>query len=129
MAGEKRSGVLYVEDLDVNVMLMREIVRRRPDLKVVVAPNCERALRAVRLFSPSLLLLDIHLPDGHGPELLKSLRKHLSRRAVPAIAVTSDAGFDLRGSGFDGLWRKPLSPEQALAGLGALITPACGSRT
>ncbi|MEO8279827.1 MAG: response regulator [Ideonella sp.] len=104
---EDRICVLYVEDEPVNVLMMRALFDYRPMLKLVVATTGRESIDLVATLSPALLLLDLHLPDCHGAELLKQLRQVASCREVPAIAVTSDKAFESRGSGFCEVWHKP----------------------
>jgi CheY-like chemotaxis protein len=64
------------------------------------------------------MLLDMHLPDGNGIELLQRLRAQPALRGVPAIAVSADAlPEDIRAAiaaGFDAYWTKPLDMERVL---------------
>lgn len=101
--------VLYVEDQDVHVRLMQALFERRPQpVRLHVAGDVQAALALAPTLRPALLLLDLNLPDGHGVLLLSQLRlmKHLEN--VPAIAVTAEPEFDVAGSGFEELWRKPI---------------------
>lgn len=112
--------VLYVEDHPINAMLMAAILERRPHLELVVASTGAEALRLAAGLRPALLLLDLGLPDCHGSELLPRLRALPGLQAVPAVAVTADALFDIEGTGFAELWSKPLYLERVLARLDAL---------
>jgi CheY-like chemotaxis protein len=70
---------------------------------------------------PRLLLLDIHLPDCHGAELLARLRQLPHCATVPAIAVTSDPGFDGALHDFCETWFKPLAVRAVLRRLDDLL--------
>jgi CheY-like chemotaxis protein len=124
--------VLYVEDQDINVQLMRAALRTRCDVDIVVATNVHGALALAPTLQPSLLLLDLRLPDGHGTELLHALRDMPNCRDVPAIAVTSELGFDAKAAGFDDLWPKPMSLREVSARFDRLVPqalpPATASR-
>jgi CheY-like chemotaxis protein len=108
-ASRLRHQVLYVEDEPVNALLMRALFERLPDCDLVVADCGRRALELAQGLHPALLLLDLRLPDIHGSALLPRLRRIVGCEAVPAIAVTAEHGYDIAGTGFDELWRKPLN--------------------
>jgi CheY-like chemotaxis protein len=121
-----RRRVLYVEDHPVNAMLMSALFESRPGLKLVVAGTGEQALQLIAGLQPVLLLLDLHLPDCHGTQLLPLLRLHA--KDAPAVAVTADPDFDLSHSGFCELWAKPLDLPRVLERLDALTSPSDTAR-
>lgn len=100
--------VLYVEDHPTNAALMEALFQRRPHLELHVAGDGAQATVMAAALQPSLLLLDQQLPDCLGSELLPWLRVRFGWRDVPAIAVTAEADFDIEGTGFAELWRKPM---------------------
>lgn len=100
--------VLYVEDLPVNVELMEAIFAMRPKLQLDVACNAEQGFAAARRDPPDLVLLDLHLPDGHGIELLQRMRSVPQLAHTHAVAVTADSAQDLSGTSFAETWHKPL---------------------
>ena len=100
--------VLYVEDNEINAMLMQALFERRPDLRLIVAPDCASALDRARTQRFDLLLLDLRLPDGHGCTLLPQLRALPGLQRVPAIAVSAEDMPAMNLHGFDDQWQKPL---------------------
>jgi CheY-like chemotaxis protein len=114
-------AVLYVEDNEVNALLLSTLFLRRPDLRLVVATTCEEAMAMIQGLKPCLLLLDLRLPDGHGSQLLPQLRLTADCEDVPAIAVTADGVFDIAGTGFCELWPKPLDLNRVLSRLDDLL--------
>jgi CheY-like chemotaxis protein len=117
--------LLYVEDDSLNVLLMRALLEQRPRWRLRVAASLDEGVGAALRAPPHLMLLDMHLPDGDGIELLARLRAHAALRAVPAIAVSADAmESDIRAAmaaGFDGYWTKPLNMGRVLAELDARL--------
>ena len=113
--------VLYVEDDDINAMLMQALFERRPDLRLQVAATCAEALRCVQAQRPAMLLLDLRLPDGHGSTLLQQLRVLPGLHDVPAIAVTAEDLHSADLPGFDDLWPKPLRLQHVLQQLDAWL--------
>jgi signal transduction histidine kinase/ActR/RegA family two-component response regulator len=117
--------VLYVEDDPVNVLLMESILMRRPGLALRVARNGAEARQAAQVRVPDLLLLDMHLPDTDGMQLLFQLRTCAGAERVPAVAVSADAmpqDIALAMScGFDAYWTKPLNVVRLLNDLDAVL--------
>lgn len=127
-AGAVRGAVLYVEDNPVNAMLMEALLSQRPEVTLHVCVDGRDALQHVQHSTPSLLLIDMHLPDGTGIELLRRLRQVPSLGRVPAIVVSASAGPDAealaRDAGFDGYWTKPLDLAWTLNELDFYLAPA-----
>ena len=49
------------------------------------------ARAALRMSTPDALLLDLHLPDGSGLDLLRDLRDDPATRALPVLVLTAEA--------------------------------------
>ncbi len=120
------TSVLYVEDSPLNVIVMEAMFEQRRDLRLHVAEAGMPAWRMSARLQPSLLLVDLNLPDCHGSELLKLLRMRRGWNRVPAIAVTADSDFDALGAGFQEMWPKPLDVRRTLARLAELLPPPKG---
>ncbi|HET7791760.1 MAG TPA: response regulator [Rhizobacter sp.] len=116
-----RHEVLYVEDHPTNVRLMQALFRHRPHLELVVAVDGRQAREIAQRLQPSLLLLDLRLPDCDGVSLLQELRQVEGWETLPAVVVTAEQGFEIRGTGFSELWPKPIDLAFVLGRLDALI--------
>ena len=86
-----RRTVLYVEDNETNVEVMRGILAQRPQVQLEVAQTGEEGLEAMRARRPHLLLLDLNLPDIGGIELLQRLKDDPAFAAMPVVVVSADA--------------------------------------
>ena len=87
-------GVLVVEDEAIAASAHAALVERVPGFRLVgVARSCADARRILRQTPADLLLLDMHLPDGHGLDLLTTLR--LEGHTCDAVAVTSVRELDV----------------------------------
>ena len=84
--------VLYVEDNTANVTLMRRVLARRPQVRLVVVEDGSEAVAAAQRLTPDLVLLDLHLPGLHGAGVLAALRSSDDARLakVPVVVVTAD---------------------------------------
>ena len=80
--------VLYAEDNPINVELVQQVFRLRPQLRLLVAESGAQALQLARASPPDLLLLDIHLGDMSGLDV----RAQLARAGIdpPAVALSAD---------------------------------------
>lgn len=56
-----------------------------------VSGNGAEALRTIRARQPDLILLDMHLPDMSGLELLEQLKSDEATADVPVVVVSADA--------------------------------------
>lgn len=90
-----RHHVLYVEDNPANSELLIQGLRERAGLSVSAAATAEEALALVhnRLLGPrpDLILLDLHLPDASGMEVLKLLKANPDTAGIPVIMISADA--------------------------------------
>ncbi|AKJ31888.1 PAS domain S-box protein [Caldimonas brevitalea] len=110
--------VLYVEDNDVNVLLLKEVLRYRPAVRLLTACSGAQALELLHREVPDLLLLDMHLGDTTGMALLNVIRKDARMTDVPCVAVSADGMPEqvrsaLRG-GFTDYLVKPVDVQQVL---------------
>jgi CheY-like chemotaxis protein len=116
-----------VEDDDVNIILMTAVLGMRPQVRLKVAVSGAEAIRAVHEQVPDLLLIDMHLPDTNGIELLVALRGVDGLQAVPAVMVSAGARQQdidrALASGFAGYWTKPLDIDKTLAAMDELLGP------
>lgn len=88
----KRARILVVDDNEANSELLCEILRDAGYLDVTSSRDPEDVPRLCILQSPDLLILDLHMPQMSGFEILAALREQLlSPPYLPVLAVTADA--------------------------------------
>jgi CheY-like chemotaxis protein len=87
----RRRLVHYIEDNETNVEVMRGILSQRQQIELAVSLNGLDGLAAVRLRRPDLILLDMHLPDIDGLELLRHFKHDDAVADIPVIVVSADA--------------------------------------
>ncbi len=83
--------VLYAEDNEVNVELVRQIVKLRPSITLDVAENGATALRKARRDRPEMILVDMNLGDMTGIELAHALRADAATAGIRLVALSADA--------------------------------------
>jgi len=86
-----RRHVLYIEDNEINVEVMRGMLAQRPQIHLVVATTGLDGLAAVRTAPPDLILLDMNLPDISGMALLQHLQADERTAGIPVVVVSADA--------------------------------------
>jgi len=115
----KASGVvLYVEDNRSNVRLLQRVLERRPGVRLLHAPNGRDGLRMARDAAPDLILLDLHLPDMSGEDVLRQLSEDPVLQHIPVAILSADAlpaqSRRLRASGAVAYLTKPLDIGQVI---------------
>lgn len=88
---ERRFVLLYVDDVSANVRLVTEILKRRPMIELVSATSGVAALELSRQRPINLVLLDLHLPDIDGEEVLRRLRADTTTCDIPIVMLSADA--------------------------------------
>ena len=117
--------MLYAEDNPVNVLLMEALIELRPGVTLCVAGDGKALLAEALREPPDLFLLDQHLPDSHGIDLLQRLRAHPRLAAIPVVMVSADAMPEDRAralqAGCTDYWTKPLDVDATLGKLDRLL--------
>jgi CheY-like chemotaxis protein len=110
--------VLSIEDDSSNRRLLDDILAARPAITLLHASHPVEGLALARRHRPALVLLDIHLPDMDGFEVLGRLRGDPATRATAVLALSANAMPDdvARGrqAGFDDYLTKPVDVAQLL---------------
>ena len=118
-------SVLYAEDNLINIELVRQVMRMRPQWQLEVALCGQQAIDMACQRPPDLLLLDMHLPDMDGLDVLAALRADATLADVPVLAVSADATTErigrARAAGVNGYVTKPIDVPLLLAQIEQLI--------
>ncbi len=132
-AGEAPLRVLCVEDNPVNLLLVRELLAQRPRMQLLEAVDGRSAVEMALAHRPELLLVDLHLPDINGLEVLARLRGEPALAGSVFVALSANALPEqiaaARAAGFDDYWTKPIDLAQFLAGIDRIAQGASRSRT
>ena len=130
--GSRTLHVLYAEDNPVNVELVRQVLRMRPQWALDVATSGEEAITRAMTQPPDLLLLDMHLGDMTGLDVSDSLSAHPATSDIPRVALSADVMPDqihaAQQRGFVAYLSKPLDVSRLLRLLdrcarGELVAP------
>ena len=90
--------ILLVDDDPTNLTTLRQILEQ--SYRLVYACSGEEALLAVAKHRPSLILLDIQMPNMDGYEVCKLLKENSSFENIPVIFVTSLSDMGNESAGF-----------------------------
>jgi PAS domain S-box-containing protein len=124
----RQRHVHYVEDNETNVVLMRGMLAQRPQVELSVSTLGLDALVAIRERKPDLLLLDMHLPDIDGMDLLRHLKADDSTATIPVLVLSADATRErierAMTEGAVGYLSKPLNLAELLARIDELLAQA-----
>ncbi len=83
--------ILHIEDNETNFRLIECILDDRPNMELLWGKNGEEGIALACKHSPSLVLLDLNLPDIHGSDLLVRLRNNPLTAQIPVIVLSADA--------------------------------------
>ena len=112
----RSTKVLYIEDNDANVRLVEAMLQMFGVREAFSATTGEQGVAIVAQERPDVILLDLHLPDLPGEQVLRRLRATDAARDVPVIVVTADANPGtsrrLLNAGVTGYITKPVGVRQ-----------------
>ncbi len=111
--------VLCIEDNRLNLQLIEAMLAPCPGLTLFTAADPATGLHLARASQPDLILLDIHLPEMDGHEVIARLKADPQTADIPVVAVTAQAmPEDLQRAqrgGFAAYITKPIDADVLLA--------------
>jgi CheY-like chemotaxis protein len=124
-AGHAQAGtslsVLYIEDNPANVEVVSRFLQSRPNARLMSETSGRAGIERAARDRPDLILLDLHLPDLHGDEVLSELKAEPGTAAIPVVVLSADASHGvirrLLADGAQAYLTKPIE----LAELGELL--------
>jgi PAS domain S-box-containing protein len=110
-AAEQRAVIVAVEDDELSRQMLRMFFDTRRGVTLFTAATLREGMDLIAAHRPDVVLLDMHLPDGSGLDVLDVLRDSPNTADLPVVVVTADAGPALRrqalAAGADGYVVKP----------------------
>ena len=88
---EPQGTILYIEDNHSNVRLLERLLTRRRGVRLLSESRGEDGIARARTARPDLILLDLHLPDLTGEEVLRRLWADPETRTLPVAVLSADA--------------------------------------
>jgi signal transduction histidine kinase/CheY-like chemotaxis protein len=83
--------LLYVEDNPANLMLVEDLIARRPDIRLLSARDGNRGIEIARASLPDAILMDINLPGISGITALRILADDPLTAHIPVVALSANA--------------------------------------
>lgn len=83
--------LLYIEDNISNFRLVEVALSRRPHVKLIPAMQGKLGIDLALNHNPDMIMLDLHLPDLPGSEVLGQLKSHPDTRDIPVVVISADA--------------------------------------
>ncbi|MBE5968187.1 MAG: response regulator [Lachnospiraceae bacterium] len=84
----KKANILVVDDINANLIILTEIIRNAGYIARPVT-SAERAMSAIDVLLPHMILLDISMPNMDGFEFCTRLKKNSKTRDIPILFITS----------------------------------------
>ena len=132
-ADSRPATLLYVEDNPANLMLVEDLLLRRPNLKLLTANDGNRGVELALTSLPDLILMDINLPGISGLAALRLLLTHPSTSKIPVIAISANASARDISRGIDaGFFRyltKPIKVDEFLTTIDLALEQATPATT
>src|SRR5205807_6598271 len=83
--------LLYIEDNLSNLSLVEHLLGECATVKLISAMQGKLGIELAARHQPDLILLDVHLPDINGPEVLARLKAKPRTRDIPVAILSADA--------------------------------------
>ena len=119
--------ILYVEDNEDNIYMLKSRLQRR-GYDVVVAMDGEQAVEMALAEEPSLIIMDLSLPNVDGWEATRRLKANEKTMHIPVVALSAHAMVGDRemalDAGCDDYDTKPVEFERLLDKMRALLGKA-----
>ncbi len=120
--------VLYVEDNLATIGMMEEVFSMRPQIHLLTAMQGGLTLELAREHLPDLIVLDQHLPDIPGDQVLAQLRADPRTAGIPVVMCSADATErrrkQLLAAGAHAYLTKPVKVQHFLRMLDEVLTAA-----
>ncbi|MFN9031580.1 MAG: PAS domain-containing protein [Betaproteobacteria bacterium] len=120
-------NVLCIEDNPANLAVVEAVLRLRPNVTLLRAPDGATARVLAAVCQPDVILVDMRLPDTDGMTLFRALRAQPKTARIPCVALSANAlPSDIaaaRIAGFSDYLTKPLSAAELLRTVDEVLDP------
>jgi CheY-like chemotaxis protein len=120
--------LLYVEDNDDNVYMLKMRLELLGDFEVVTAENGERGCEMAVTERPDIILMDLEMPVVDGWEATRRLKSNAETRDIPVIAFSAHALGGERekalAAGCDEFDTKPIEFDRLVATIRRILAAA-----
>ena len=124
-AYEASATLLYIEDNEANLLLVRELLAAQGNISLLHSYTVRSGIELALANKPDIILMDLELPDMSGFEGINILQQEQSLQAVPVIAISAYANREniqlARQLGFAEYISKPIDINSFLATINNLV--------
>jgi len=125
------SKVLYVDDNDDNVYMLKMRLELLGDFEVITAEDGEKGCEMVCTERPDIVLMDLEMPGISGWEAAKRIKSNPETRDIPVLALSAHALAGERekalAAGCDEFNTKPVEFDRLVAKLRRLLASKIGA--
>ena len=125
------SKVLYVDDNDDNVYMLKMRLELLGDFEVITAEDGEKGCEMVCTERPDIVLMDLEMPGISGWEAAKRIKSNPETRDIPVLALSAHALAGERekalAAGCDEFDTKPVEFDRLVAKLRQLLASKTGA--
>lgn len=97
----------------------------------LAAYDALQGMVVARRESPSVIIVDLHMPAGGGLKLLEKLKANAKTSEIPVLVITADTAFDLparaQALGARGFLRKPVDLVRLIEVVAPYLHPSTGA--
>jgi two-component system cell cycle response regulator DivK len=119
------SKILYVEDNDDNVYMLKMRLELLDEFEVLVAEDGEKGCAMAAAERPDVILMDLEMPGVDGWEATRRVKSNPQTRDIPVIALSAHALTGARdkalAAGCDEFDTKPIDFDRLLATIRRLL--------
>jgi DNA-binding response OmpR family regulator len=83
--------VLYIEDNPSSLRLVERVLARRPGVSMIPAMQGRLGIQLAAQRQPALILVDLHLPDMPGRDVVRALTGDPATAAIPVVVLSANA--------------------------------------
>jgi CheY-like chemotaxis protein len=122
---------VLIADDEAHMLRVAELALRRGGYTLLIAKNGREAVEITRSEKPNLIVMDVQMPVLDGLNALREIKADPSTASIPVIMLTARghtlARSEAEGSGAAMFVTKPFSPNQLLADVQRLLSPAAAT--
>jgi two-component system, cell cycle response regulator DivK len=119
--------ILYIEDNDDNVYMLKMRLELLGDFEVLAAENGEKGCEMAAREQPDIVLMDLEMPVVDGWEATRRLRDNPQTRDIPIVALSAHALAGERekalAAGCNEFDTKPIEFDRLVATIRHLVKP------
>ena len=95
----KKKIMVVDDDPENNISLKAGLEEMDPEYEVMCADSAKQCFEMLDVQIPSLILLDIMMPDVSGWEVIKKLKKSEKWRDIPVVFLSARSDSVAKGAG------------------------------